>query len=167
MRKYEQWSGENGLALLRGWVRAGVPEAELARRMGVSAATLREWAAKNPALRDALAERGDAVDYAVEDALLRKALGYESTERKVEVSAKGERKETETVKQIGPDVSAISLWLKKRRPETWGDGGQAAPPENNLLERLDAGGDLDGIPELQPAAACDTDVVAEAGAEGL
>lgn len=167
MRKYQQWCEGSGLTLLRGWTREGVPEAELARRMGVSASTLREWAAKSPALREALEQRSDAVDYAVEDALLRKALGYESTERKVEVSAKGERKETETVKQVGPDMSAISLWLKKRKPETWGEGGAAAPPENNLLERLDAGGDLDGIPELQPPAACDADVVAEAGAEGL
>ncbi|MCD8127414.1 MAG: hypothetical protein LUD82_08235, partial [Clostridiales bacterium] len=85
-----------------------------------------------------------------------------STERKVEVSPKGDRKETETVKQVAPDVSAISLWLKKRRPEVWGDGGgKAASVENNLYAALDVEGGWDDLPELQPEAAADPDLVAE------
>ena len=95
------------------------------------------------------------------DALLQKALGYESIEHKVEVSAKGERKEVSTVKQVGPDVSAISLWLKKRRPEQWGDGtGGQVLPESNLLTLLSwERGELDGISELQPTAEADHDLV--------
>ena len=105
------------------------------------------------------------VDSQVEDALLQKALGYESIERKVEVSAKGERKEVSTVKQVGPDVSAISLWLKKRRPEQWGDGESVqALPESNLLTLLSwERGELDGISELQPTAEADHDLVEPQG----
>lgn len=149
MSKYEQWREASGLTLLRGWVREGVSEAEIARRMEVSQGTLREWKKKYPEIRSALEMRSEVVDYEVEAALLRKALGYESTERKVEVSAKGERKETETTKQVAPDVSAISLWLKKRKPETWGEGGRGETPQNNLLEQLSGETDLEGIPELQ------------------
>lgn len=161
MSKYEQWREAPGLTLLRGWVREGAAESEIARRMDVTQGTLREWKKRFPEIRSALEETGDVVDFEVEAALLRKALGYESTERRVEVSAKGERKETETTKQVAPDVSAISLWLKKRKPETWGEGGRGEQAENNLLERLEAEGDLNGIPELQPTAAGDPDLVEE------
>lgn len=160
MNKYELWREESGLTLLRGWAREGVTERELSRRMGVSKSTLRDWKKRFPEIREALEKGGDVVNYEVEAALLRKALGYESTERKVEVSAKGERKETETTKQVAPDVSAISLWLKKRKPEAWGDGsGREEAAENNLFAALQTEGDLDAIPELQPEAASDADLV--------
>ena len=113
----------------------------------------------------ALSGTKEVVDSQVEDALLQKALGYESVERKVEVSAKGERKEVSTVKQVGPDVSAISLWLKKRRPEQGGDGESVqALPESNLLTLLSwERGELDGISELQPTAEADHDLVEPQG----
>lgn len=155
MRKHEQWRETGGLILLRGWVREGVSEAEIARRMEVSQDTLRTWKQKYPEIRAALEENREVVDYEVEAALLRKALGYESVERKVEVSAKGERKETETTKQVAPDMTAISLWLKKRKPETWGEGGRGDTPENNLMERLEVPGDLSAIPELCAGVADD------------
>lgn len=157
MIKYEQWREASGLTLLRGWVREGISEAEIARRMEVSHGTLRDWKKKYPEIRSALDQRSEVVDYEVEAALLRKALGYESTEYKVEISPKGERKETETTKQVAPDVSAISLWLKKRKPETWGDGGRGEPPPNNLREQLAGAIDLEGIPELQTETEEDAD----------
>lgn len=160
MNKYELWREESALTLLRGWAREGATEQELAQRMGISAGTLRDWKKRFPEIREALGKGGDVVNYEVEAALLRKALGYESTERKVEVSAKGERRETETIKQVAPDVSAISLWLKKRKPEAWGEGsGREEPAENNLLAVLQREGDIDAIPELQPEAASDADLV--------
>ena len=143
--RVQPWLEESGLTLIRGWARAGVSPRTIAGRMGVGLRTLERWRRKYPAL--ALA--------------LQKALGYESIEHKVEVSAKGERKEVSTVKQVGPDVSAISLWLKKRRPEQWGDGtGGQVLPESNLLTLLSwERGELDGISELQPTAEADHDLV--------
>ncbi len=162
MNKYEPWLTDSGLTLLRGWAREGLTEGELAQRMGVTVATLRAWQSRFPELREALARSGQVLDYEVEEALLKKALGFASTERKVEVSPKGDRKETETVKQVAPDVSAISLWLKKRKPEVWGDGGgKGASVENNLYAALDVEGGWDDLPELQPEAAADPDLVAE------
>lgn len=162
MNKYEQWREESGLTLLRGWAREGLTERAMAGRMGIDESTLRKWKKRFPEIREALEKGGDVVDFEVEAALLRKALGYESTERKVEVSPKGERKETETTKQVAPDVSAISLWLKKRKPKTWGDGsGRETAADNNLPAMLEAEGAFNGIPELQPEAAADADLVEE------
>ena len=147
--RVQPWLEESGLTLIRGWARAGVSPRTIAGRMGVGLRTL------------ALSGTKEVVDSQVEDALLQKALGYESIEHKVEVSAKGERKEVSTVKQVGPDVSAISLWLKKRRPEQWGDGtGGQVLPESNLLTLLSwERGELDGISELQPTAEANHDLV--------
>lgn len=162
MKRADRWQTQEGLVLLRGWVREGLEEETMAERMGISVAVLRAWKKRYPAIRDALDE---TIDYRVEDALLKKALGYENVERKVEISAKGERKEVETVKQVGPDMSAISLWLKKRKPEQWGDGGASGvKKENNLPVKLEEEeeGELDAIPELQSQTAADDDLV-EAG----
>lgn len=164
MTRYQEWLTPEKLTLLEGWKREGQTEEEIAKRIGISQSTLRSWRKRFPELNRVLTTDREVTDLQVEQALLRKALGYESVERKVEVSAKGERKEVETTKQVGPDVSAISLWLKRRRPERWGDGAPPGPkPENNLMERLSEGGeggfDSDAIPELQPPANADTDVV--------
>lgn len=158
----QPWLEEAGLALLRGWARAGLTPQAIAHRMGIGLRTLERWRRRYPALDQALTSTREVVDSQVEDALLQRALGYETVERKVEISAKGERKEVSTVKQVGPDVSAISLWLKKRKPDQWGEGdGGGEPPENNLLILLSRWKkeDLDGIPELQPAAEADHDLV--------
>ena len=159
--RVQPWLEESGLTLIRGWARAGVSPRTIAGRMGVGLRTLERWRRKYPALALALSGTKEVVDSQGEDALLQKALGYESIEHKVEVSAKGERKEVSTVKQVGPDVSAISLWLKKRRPEQWGDGtGGQVLPESNLLTLLSwERGELDGISELQPTAEADHDLV--------
>ena len=149
--RVQPWLEESGLTLIRGWARAGVSPRTIAGRMGVGLRTLERWRRKYPALALALSGTKEVVDSQVEDALLQKALGYESIEHKVEVSAKG----------VGPDVSAISLWLKKRRPEQWGDGtGGQVLPESNLLTLLSwERGELDGISELQPTAEADHDLV--------
>lgn len=168
MKKLKDWKSADRLVLLEGWRREGMSEEEIARRLDISPATLRSWKRKSPALARALETDAEVTDHQVESALLKKALGYESREVKVERNAKGECKEVETTKQVGPDMSAISLWLKKRRPERWGDESPAGPrTENNLMEVLEGELDTDAIPELQPPAEGGADLVAQAGAGGL
>lgn len=162
LAKYQEWLTAEGLILLEGWKRAGRSVEEIAELIGITPGTLKSWSAKHPAIGKALEADGEITDFQVESALLKKALGYETVERKIETSPKGDQKEVETFKQVGPDMSAISFWLKKRKPDVWGDGASAlSRPENNLPDRLDEEGglDLSAIPELQSPSEADTDMV--------
>lgn len=74
--KYEYWLSEEGLILIEGWARDGLTDKQIAQNMGVSRSTLNEWKKKYPDILDTL-KRGKAViDYEVENALLKRALGF-------------------------------------------------------------------------------------------
>lgn len=63
------------------------------------------------------------MDIKVENALLKRALGYTYTEVKKEDTVNGIKngtaKVTVTEKTMPPDVAAIIFWLKNRKPEVW------------------------------------------------
>lgn len=52
------------------------------------------------------------MDIQVENALLKRALGYEYMEERAEISEKDGRKVIQTVKQVIPDTAAQIFWLK-------------------------------------------------------
>lgn len=147
--KYQQWLEPEGLLLLEGWARDGRTEAEIARSMGCSPSTLRTWRGDHPPIAAAL-ERGRSADYAVENALLKRALGYEYVEERVETGEKGGQKVIQTTKLVPPDPAAQLFWLKNRRPDRWRDKPEAAgerpaaPAESmTLSEKLSAAQDLE------------------------
>ena len=63
------------------------------------------------------------VDFEVENALLKRALGYEIEETNtfITINSKGEKvqKVNKTKKHIAPDATAAIFWLKNRRPDKW------------------------------------------------
>lgn len=121
--KYQRWLLPEGLTLLEGWARDGLVDAQIAHNMGVSTTTLYDWKNRFPSISEALKKGKEVVDYQVENALLKRALGYEYTEVMVEESDEG-TKRRETVKQVAPDVTAQIYWLKNRRPGRWRDRPQ-------------------------------------------
>lgn len=119
--KYQRWLEPEGLALLEDWARNGLTDEQIAQNMGIAARTLYEWKEKYPQILQALKKGKEVVDAQVENALLKRALGYEYTEERIEVSEKDGRKVIQTVKHIPPDTTAQIFWLKNRRPGTWRD----------------------------------------------
>ena len=117
--KYEKWLEPESLILLEGWARDGLTDEQIANNMGVRRETLYDWKKKHPNISNALKKGKEVVDIQVENALLKRALGYEYTEEKVEISEKDGRKVTQTVKHVAPDTTAQIFWLKNRRPEKW------------------------------------------------
>lgn len=117
--KYQRWLEPDGLLLLEGWARDGLTDEQLTEKMGVGTRTLYDWKERFPQISQALKRGKEVVDIQVENALLKRALGYEYTEERIEVSEKDGRKVVQTVKTVPPDTTAQIFWLKNRRPDKW------------------------------------------------
>lgn len=128
MAKYEYWLTDDGLTLLQGWARDGLTDEQIAEKMRISRSTLSAWKVKYSDISDTLKKGKEIIDMQVENALLKRALGYEYIEEKIEVES-GKRKITQTVKQVVPDTTAQIYWLKNRKPEQWRD----RPPNTDIL----------------------------------
>jgi hypothetical protein len=118
--KYEYWLTPEGLLRLESYARDGLTDEQIARNMNISIATLYNWKKDYLEILEALKRGKEVVDIQVENALLKRALGYKYTERKVEHSADGD-KVIVTEKEVIPDTTAQIFWLKNRRPDKWRD----------------------------------------------
>ena len=139
--KYQKWLEPEGLTLLTGWARNGLTDEQIAKNMGISRSTLAEWKKKYSDISDTLKKGKEVVDIEVENALLKKALGYSYKETTKELSVDNETGESklvvtkEVTKHIAPDTAAGIFWLKNRRPDEWRDRVQE---DNNVaLNKLD------------------------------
>lgn len=125
--KYEYWLTPEGLLKLEGWARDGLTEEQIAGNMGIHRDTLNEWKKKYSDISDTLKRGKDIVDLQVENALLKRALGYMYTETTRELTknlktGKEEIRVTKTVqKEVVPDTTAQIFWLKNRKPDKWRD----------------------------------------------
>ena len=96
----------------------------------------------------------EIADYEVENALYKRATGYDYTEVSIEKGTQGE-KIKKTVKHVPPDTGAIAIWLKNRRPDKWRDKPAEASrgESSNLLEAIadsaDEDIDTDDLPEVE------------------
>jgi len=125
--KYEKWITEEGLVLLEGWARDGLTDEQIAHNVGVSRSTLNDWKKKYPDISDALKKGKEVVDLQVENALLKRALGYEYEEitKESQWNEKANKYELVITKSVkkrqAPDTTAQIFWLKNRRPDKWRD----------------------------------------------
>lgn len=123
--KYHDWITEEGLLKIEGWARDGLTDEQIAHNIGIVPSTLYEWQKKYPKISESLKRGKEVIDRQVENALLKRALGYEYEEVKqiIEKDEKGkDRKRIEkTVKHVAPDTTAQIFWLKNRKPEQWRD----------------------------------------------
>lgn len=134
--KFEYWLTKDGLTLLEGWSRDGLTDEQLADKIGISPSTLYEWKNKYSEISEALKKGKEIVDIQVENALLKRALGYDYQEEKIEKSKKDGVKVVQTIKHIPPDTTAQIFWLKNRRPDKWRDR-PIVDADREALEKLD------------------------------
>ena len=118
-----EWLEEDNLMLLECWARDGYTVQDIANRIGSSISTLRAWRVQYPEIDSALKKGREIIDYKVENALLKSALGYKTKEVKVTTTMRY-GKVVETIKEVtdkeqAPNVSAIQCWLYNRLPNKW------------------------------------------------
>ena len=119
----DKWLTEDGLLLLQCWAR-DFSLGDIANKIGISSKTLIDWRKKYPEIDKAISEGKEVVDYKVENALLKVALGFTTTETKTIIGPPdkdGNRriKVEKTEKEIAPNPTAIMCWLNNRKPEQW------------------------------------------------
>lgn len=75
---------ESKLMLIEAWARDGIIDEDIAKKLGVAYSTFRKYRDQYEALSAALKKGKEVADVEVENALFKRALGYEYTERKYE-----------------------------------------------------------------------------------
>ncbi len=125
--KYEKWLEPDGLLLLEAWARDGLTDEQIAKNMNINVATLYRYKQNYCEICEALKRGKEVVDTEVENALLKRALGYsykETTKERVMNPRTGEYElivTKEVTKEVVPDTTAQIFFLKNRRPDIWRD----------------------------------------------
>ncbi len=105
------------------YARQGLSDSEICENLSINRTTFYNWIKKHPKFKKALEDGRAPVILEVENALLKRALGFEyeevTTEKK-ELSTGGVETTTRTVKkQALPSLGAIAYWLNNRAPDRW------------------------------------------------
>lgn len=135
--KYQKWLEPENLLLLESWARDGCTDEQLAKKMGINVATLYKWKTKYSNIDEALKKGKEVVDTMVENALLKRAMGYKYTETKKKVEAGIVTEVVTTIKEVPPDTTAQIFWLKNRKPDQWRE-----------KQQVDISGSLDKLDEV-------------------
>ena len=128
---YDEWLTEDGLLQIQGWARDGLTNDQIAHNIGISGRSFAEWISRFSSISSALKKGKAPVDIEVENALLKRAMGYNYDEVIKELIPTGRidddgkpiyKQHVKTVtKHMPPDTTAQIFWLKNRRPDKWRD----------------------------------------------
>lgn len=99
---------------------SGKDDAAIAKALGVSITTLRNWRHEHESFHLAIQQGRDTWNItAVEESLVKRAVGYEIEEKSVEEGGKHGKKTTTYIKHIPADTRAAQFVLTNRAPERW------------------------------------------------
>lgn len=108
---------EPKLILIEGWARDGLTDEQIYNNLGISKDSFYKYKKQYSDFSDSLKKGKEIVDYEVENALLKRALGYEYDEITYENGEEVKR----VTKQVAPDTTAQIFWLKNRKADKWRD----------------------------------------------
>ena len=120
--KYHEWLQEDNLIRIESWARMGLTNEQIAKNIGVNADTFYTWLKKYPEISESIKKGKAPIDFEVENALFKRAIGYEYEEIETiieEIDGK-QRKRIKKIKKLAlPETSAMIFWLKNRKPKEW------------------------------------------------
>ena len=129
--KVDYWLTKDGLTLLEGWARDGLTDEQIMHNMKIkSKSTYYSYMKKYSNISNAIKKGKEVVDYEVENALLKRAKGYEYTEETYEDGILKKK----VTKQVAPDSTAIIFWLKNRQPKKWRDKVELTNDDEKMKE---------------------------------
>lgn len=111
------------------WLKHGATERQIAENLGVSYSTLNKYKAENQEFAEFIKNGRKTLVLQLRGALVKKALGFEYTERKKYTKRDPDGQVfqyvEETTKTALPDVAALNLCLKNYDPEEWANDPQS------------------------------------------
>lgn len=153
MAKLTRWDThiKPRLKEIEGWVRDGLIDEQIIHNLGIAKATFYKYRDEHLELAELLKRTKAIVDVEVENALLKRALGYsvdEVTRERLYVrDAEGKQIldadgmpmselaiTKKVTKHITPDTTAQIFWLKNRKPTEWRDRKEVGVTVDKSLE---------------------------------
>lgn len=131
------------LILVEGWAREGLTDEQIANNLGISTSTFYEYKKNYSEFSESLKRGKEIVDYEVENALLKRALGYEFEEKTYETKwdeNQGRFREVLTKKvkkEVVPDTTAQIYWLNNRKPKQWRNKRNDEENNNENLNKVE------------------------------
>ena len=120
------------LVLIKAWARDGLTNEQIAEKLDINIDSLYEYQKKFSEFSEALKRGKEEIDVMVENALLKRAVGYtfeEVTYEAIEIkTGSGDNvvyqpatKIKTVIKEVQPDTTAQIFWLKNRKKDVWKD----------------------------------------------
>lgn len=147
-KAFQYWMSDEGLLRIEGWAKDGLTEPQIAECMEVSYSSFKRWKVdpRCDLFRAVLKNSKEVIDRKVENALLKRALGYDYEEVTKEqvpiydpetgIIIDYEMKITKKVtKHMPPDATSMIYWLKNRKYMVWRDKHEIE--NKDAIERLD------------------------------
>jgi hypothetical protein len=125
------------LMLIEKWARDGLTEEQMCLNLGVSVNALNIYKKRYPELKESLKKGKEIIITEIENALIKRALGYDVEEVKTSIrmiDGKETKYTEKSRKHIPPDVGACAILLKNKDRGNWSDNPMKLEIERELLE---------------------------------
>lgn len=132
LSKINEWLEKDKLILLEGWARDGLTDEQIAKNIGINRTTLYDWKKKEVNIADALKKGKEVIDFEVENALLKRALGYTITIEEEKLDKYGDVHTLKKGVHVPGDTTAMIFWLKNRKKAQWREKVEIVKTDDDL-----------------------------------
>lgn len=132
---YHDWEAPEKLILIQGWARDGLTQEQIAENIGIMPQTLSTWKTKSVKIKEAIKDGREVVNRRLENALIKRALGFEFTEVTEQKGDKAYHKEVK--KYVPPDTGALIFALINRFPDHYKQKRADDDASDAALKKLD------------------------------
>ena len=125
------------LMLIEKWARDGLTEEQICKNIGVGVNAFNVYKKQHEELRESLKKGKEIIITEIENALIKRAIGYDVEEVKTSIrmiDGKETKYTEKSRKHIPPDVGACAILLKNKDRGNWSDNPMKLEIERELLE---------------------------------
>lgn len=140
----DYWEEEDSLEKIVEWASKGLTMQEIANNIGVSRTTLYNWRDRSVDIMNALLKGQDTSVEILENALFKRAVGYDIEEVNYRYDEDGTKTITSgRTKHIYPDVTALKFALINKSRGKWSDRVEYSDSEahdklDNILKQFES-----------------------------